>query len=63
VAAFAETPPEIAREISKALLNLGPENPGHRGVLEAIGIAGFQESSDLDYDILRKAMDGLSLPY
>lgn len=63
VAAFDETPPDVAREITKALLNLDPENPGHRGVVESIGIAGFQEASDLDYDILRKLMDGLSLPY
>lgn len=63
VTAFAETPPEVAREITRALLNLDPEKPEHRGILEAIGIAGFQEASDLDYDILRKAMDGLSLPY
>ena len=63
VAAFAETPPEVEREITRALLNLDPEKPEHRGILKAIGIAGFQEASDLDYDILRKAMDGLSLPY
>ena len=63
VAAFAETPPEVEREITRALLNLDPEKPEHRGILKAIGIAGFQEASDLDYDILRKTMDGLSLPY
>ena len=63
VAAFAETPPEVEREITRALLNLDPEKPEHRGILKAIGIAGFQEASDLDYDILRKALDGLSLPY
>jgi len=63
VAAFAQTPPEIAQEITRALLKLDPEKPEHRDILAAIGIAGFREASDLDYDGLRKAMEGLSLPY
>ncbi len=63
VAAFANTPPNVSKEIASILLSLDRNNPEHEEVLKAIGIAGFQEVNDSDYDIVRKAMDGLNLPY
>jgi len=63
VAAFADTPAEVARKIARALLNLDIEDPEHRGILEAAGVAGFQEAADADYDIIRTTMEALNIPY
>ena len=62
-AAFAHTPSDVAREISGAMLNLDPQNPEHREILDAIGIAGFQKASDSEYDAMRKEMDDSGLLY
>jgi phosphonate transport system substrate-binding protein len=63
VTAFGNTAPEIAENIAKSLLNLDPAKSEEREILEAIGIAGFAQASDSDYDIMRKAMDALNTPY
>jgi phosphate/phosphite/phosphonate ABC transporter binding protein len=63
VAAFGNTSHEVAGDITRSLLILDPARPEEREILEAIGIAGFAEASDSDYDIMRKAMDALNDPY
>ncbi len=63
VAVFANTTPEVAANIANFLLNLDPMKSEEREILEAIGIAGFAQASDADYDIIRKAMDALNTPY
>lgn len=62
-AAFAHTPAEVAQNISRALLNLDRGNPEHQRILEAIGIAGFREASDAEYDLMRKEMEDAGLLY
>ena len=62
VAAFENTPPEVATEIARALRNLDWEESEEREILEAIGIAGFAQASDSDYDIIREVMDALDIP-
>jgi len=63
VTAFGNTAPEVAANIAKSLLNLDPAKSEEREILEAIGIAGFAQASDADYNIVRKAMDDLNTPY
>jgi phosphonate transport system substrate-binding protein len=63
VTAFGNTTPEVATKIANSLLNLDPVKSEEREILEAIGIAGFAQASDSDYDIMRKAMDALNTPY
>ena len=63
VAAFENTAPGVATEIAKALLNLDWEESEEREVLESVGIAGFAQVSDSDYDIIREAMDTANIPY
>jgi len=63
VAAFENTAPEVATEITKALLNLDWGESEDREILEAIGIAGFTQASDSDYTIIREKMDALNIPY
>jgi phosphonate transport system substrate-binding protein len=62
-AAFANTPAGVAREISRAMLNLDRQNPEHREILDAIGIAGFQKASDSEYEAMRKEVDDSGLSY
>jgi phosphonate transport system substrate-binding protein len=63
VAAFDDTPPEVATAIDTALLSLDREKPEHREILEAIGISGFQKALDSDYDIVRELMSYMNFPY
>ncbi|HSW38328.1 MAG TPA: phosphate/phosphite/phosphonate ABC transporter substrate-binding protein [Acidobacteriota bacterium] len=63
VAAFANTPSEVAQNIAGALLNLDRDDPEHRKVLDAMGIAGFMEAADSDYDAFRKTVVDLNLPH
>lgn len=63
VAAFDDTPPEVASAIDTALLSLDREEPEHRKILEAIGIGGFQKALDSDYDIVRELMSYMSISY
>ncbi len=63
VAAFDNTPSSVANRIANALLRLDISQPADRELLEAIGIAGFQKAVDADYDIIRKVITELNLPY
>jgi ABC-type phosphate/phosphonate transport system substrate-binding protein len=63
VAAFRNTPPEVAAKITKALLELDLKKSEGREMLETIGIAGFAQAADLDYNIMRQVMDALNIPY
>jgi phosphonate transport system substrate-binding protein len=63
VAAFRNTTPEMSTKVTQALLNLDWEKSGDREILEAIGTNGFIQASDSDYNIMRKLMDALNIPY
>lgn len=46
--------PQVQKDdIQEALLNLGPEAPA----VKALGISGFTEASDADYDIIRDVLE------
>ncbi|MCI5132231.1 MAG: phosphate/phosphite/phosphonate ABC transporter substrate-binding protein, partial [Candidatus Electrothrix sp. EH2] len=46
--------PQVQKDdIREALLNLGPEAPA----VKALGISGFTEASDADYDIIRNVLE------
>ncbi|MBC8521593.1 MAG: phosphate/phosphite/phosphonate ABC transporter substrate-binding protein [Methanomicrobia archaeon] len=63
VTAFRNTRPEVAEKIKKALLKLDVKIPKQRDILEAMGVAGFTEAFDLDYEPIRKIMKELDIPY
>ena len=62
-AAFPESDPEVVSKISDALLRLDPENPAHQEVLSAARIGGFVETSDHEYDTMRRVVKILGLPF
>lgn len=62
VSAFRETDPEVALRIKAALLNLNEANSEHRKILQLIGLKGFAESKDSDYEEVKKIAFKLALP-
>jgi len=62
VAAFKETNPEIAAKVKGALLRLNEETLESRTILQLMGLQGFAESQDSDYQEVREAAARLGLP-
>lgn len=63
VAAFDDTPPEVATAIDRALLSLDREKSGQQEILRAIGIGSFQKAFDSDYNTVRELMSYINIPY
>jgi len=54
----------VIRELKEALLKLNQPSPEHRRILELAGWAGITEAvDDKDYDVVRKLLEELDLPY
>lgn len=62
-AAFSHTDKNVAEKIKQALLKLNKNNPDHYKILEKAEVSGFIETSDADYEIIRKKADILKIPY
>ncbi|MDH7498762.1 MAG: phosphate/phosphite/phosphonate ABC transporter substrate-binding protein [candidate division NC10 bacterium] len=62
VAAFRETDPEIAAKVKAALLRLNEETLQGRTTLRLMGLKGFAESQDSDYQEVREVASRLGLP-
>jgi len=61
--AFSYTDKDVASKIKWALLKLNKNNPDHYKILEIAEISGFIEAHDTDYDIIRKKVEILKIPY
>jgi len=60
VCAMGDTDPEMAKVVKQELLELRWE---HREVLAAAGLDGFVEASDEQYNVIRRLLDELGIPY
>jgi len=63
VSAFRETDLEVASKVREALLKLNEEDPEHRRILQLLGLKGFAQSADSDYEEVRKIATRLALPF
>jgi len=61
--AFSHTDKDVAEKIKQALLKLNKNNPDHYKILEKAEVSGFIETSDTEYDIMRKKAEILKVPY
>jgi len=60
---MGDTAPAVAQMVKRALLELDWDNPNHKTILRATGLRGFVEASDEQYNVVRRLLDELGIPY
>jgi len=63
ICAMGDTDPNTAEALKQKLLDLNREDLAHRNVLRDTGLHGFVEASDEQYNVVRRLLDELGIPY
>jgi len=63
ICAMGDTDPAVAQMVKRALLELDWDNPNHKTTLRASGLHGFVEANDEQYDIVRRVLAEIGVPY
>ena len=63
ICAMGDTDPNMAEAFKQKLLDLNREDLAHRQVLRDAGLHGFEEASDEQYNVVRRLLDELGIPY
>lgn len=63
ICAMGDTDPNMAEALKQKLLDLNREDLAHRNVLRDAGLHGFVEASDEQYNVVRRLLDELQIPY
>ena len=63
VSEMGDTDPVVVQTVKRALLGLDWDNPAHRTILRECGLRGFAETSDQQYEPVRRLLERAEIPY